>query len=99
MSHVCECVPSDALSRTRRVPTRTTAPTQSHTDQDARQRRPGSLVQSMTPTASANTTGITDSSPRTSGATSEAATAAAIQRLLRDTSALAIRKKQSAAYG
>src|SRR3954471_5781824 len=79
--------------------TSTTVPTQSPIDHVRRRARAQRLDQPTKSSASTSTIGITTSSVRTSGATTEATIAAAGQRLPRTTNALTIRNKHSAAYG
>ena len=60
---------------------------------------PQSLDQTTNTAAMANMIGITTSSPRTKGATSEAAIAPITHQRLVSTNAFTMRKKQSAANG
>src|SRR5205085_3713892 len=87
------------LKTTMAPATRTRNPTQSARDHVARCARTGALVHAMKINASRKVTGIIDSSPRTKGATTEARIAPAIHPRERVRSALAIMKKQKAAYG
>src|SRR4051794_15683043 len=74
-------------------------PSQSPFDQVARRARPHSLDQIANRTAKVAAIGITISSPRTAGAISDAATPAITQPRERCTSAFAISRSASAAYG
>src|SRR5260221_8964173 len=78
---------------------RTIVPIQSPIVHDARQVRLRSRDQSMNNAASANAAGIITSSPRTAGASTEAMTAAITHPRRRVENALAIRNRQTAAYG
>ena len=82
------------------IPTKSVAaPTQSQPVQLARRSRQRSPVHQSPAQARTKTAGRTPSSPRTSGATTQANPAATIQREERVASAFTIRKRQSVEYG
>src|SRR3954452_17217491 len=88
-----------ALMRISEPARSTKKPSQSPFDHVARRARPHSLDQIANSTAKIAAIGMTISSPRTAGASSDAATPAITQPRERCTSAFAINSSASAAYG
>src|SRR4051812_38941499 len=97
--HSCEWWLMNPLIRKIAPNSRTTTPIQSPHDHDVRARLTRSPGHAAKPAANRKRRGITVSSPRTAGARADATSAAMIEPRDRTTSARAIRKKQSAAYG